>query len=95
MLTTIIAANISVDLYTQSIINGIFEITQGLKYISILNIPLKVKAIVSTFIISFGGLSAHSQVMSILSETNIKYCPYFVSRVIHAIISSFYSLFII
>ena len=89
MLTTIIDKNLNLDVYTQSILNGILEMTQGLKYISILQVPLKIKAILSTFIISFGGISAHCQVMSILSETNIKYFPYFISRILHAIISSF------
>ncbi|MEG0908955.1 MAG: hypothetical protein RSH78_01175 [Bacilli bacterium] len=88
IITTIIDSNINIPPYYQSIINGILEMTQGLKYISVLDIPLKVKAVLSTMIISFGGFSAHLQVMSILSDTEIKYFPYFISRVIHSLIAS-------
>lgn len=87
IITTIIDNNINFNNFYQSILNGIFEMTQGLKYISILNIPLKLKAILSTMIISFGGLSVHMQVMSIISDTKIKYFPFFVARIIHALIA--------
>jgi sporulation integral membrane protein YlbJ len=88
VLTTIINNNIHVDNYNQSIINGIFEMTQGLKYMSLLEIPLKNKAILSTFFISLGGLSVHMQVFSIISGTKIKYLPFFIARLLHASIAS-------
>ena len=40
-------------------------------------------------IISFGGLSVHMQIFSILSDTKIKYLPFLTARVMHAFISSF------
>ncbi len=88
VITTIIDHNINLNSYYQSILNGILEMTQGLKYISELDIPLKIKSIVSTMIISFGGLSGHMQVMGILSDTDIKYLPFLTARIIHALISS-------
>ena len=88
IITTIIDYNLNFTMYYQSIFNGVIEITQGLKYISILDIPLKLECILSTFIISFGGLSGHMQVMGILKDTNIKYYPYLLARLLHAIISS-------
>ena len=42
-------------------------------------------------IISFGGLSVHLQVMSILSNTKVKYLPFLFSRIIHAILSGILS----
>ena len=95
VITTIIDNNIALSRYYQSILNGIFEMTQGLKYVSLLDIPLKIKGVLSVLFISFGGLSVHLQVLSILSDTKIKYYPFFVARVIHACISSllFYFLF--
>lgn len=95
IVTTIIDNNIGLPRYYQSILNGIFEMTQGLKYVSILDIPLKIKGTLSVLFISFGGLSVHMQVLSILSDTKIKYFPFFVARVIHACVSSllFYFLF--
>lgn len=95
VLTTIIDNNINFSNYYQSVLNGIIEMTQGLKYVSLLDIPLKIKGTLSVLFISFGGISVHIQLISILSDTKIKYFPFFVARVIHACISSlmFYSLF--
>ena len=39
IITTIIDNNISLNPYNQSILNGVFEMTQGLKYVSLLPIP--------------------------------------------------------
>lgn len=89
ILTTIIDNNININNYNQSILNGFIEMTQGLKYISILSIPLKLKSVLSTMIISFGGLSVHIQSISILSDTKIKYLPFLTARIIHALISPF------
>lgn len=88
VITTIINSNIHLNNFYQSILNGILEMTQGLKYVSLLNIPLKLKSIISCMLISFGGLSIHMQVISVISDTKIRYYPFFVGRVIHAAISS-------
>ena len=88
-LTTIIDNNINLNNYNQSILNGFIEMTQGLKYVGLLNIPLKLKTIISTLIISLGGFSVHMQLISIISDTKIKYLPFLTARVLHALISSF------
>ena len=88
VITTIIDNNLNLNSYYQSVLNGFFEMTQGLKYISILNIPLKLKAVLSTMIISFGGFSVHMQMMSILSDTKISYFPFLTARLLHAAIAS-------
>ena len=80
IITTIIDIN---PLY-----NGILEITQGLKYISISNLNILIKVLLTTFLISFGGFSIHAQSFSILSNHNIKYFPYLIARIIHGIIST-------
>lgn len=87
IITTIIDNNISLNPYYQAILNGIIEMTQGLKYISILELPLKIKAIIGTMFISFGGISVHMQIISILSDTKIKYFPFLIARILHALIS--------
>ncbi len=87
IITTIINNTINITPYYQAILNGTIEMTQGLKYISILDLPLKIKTIISVMFISFGGISVHMQIISILSDTKIKYFPYLVARVIHALIS--------
>ena len=88
ILTTLINNNLMLDAYHQTLINGIFEITQGLKYLSLLKIPLYNQGLIAVFFLSFGGLSVHMQVLSIISDTKIKYFPYFISRILHASIST-------
>ncbi len=88
VITTIIDHNIQLGNYNQSILNGFIEMTQGLKYVSILNIPLKLKSILSAMILSFGGLSVHMQVESIISDTKIRYFPFLVARLLHALLAS-------
>lgn len=70
-------------------IYGLLEMTQGLKYLAISNISFNLKIIISTFLISFGGISIHIQVFSIIQNKKIRYIPYLVSRIIHGILSSF------
>ena len=95
VITTILDNNINISSYYQSILNGILEMTQGLKYVSALDIPLKIKGTLSVLFISFGGICVHMQVVSILSDTKIKYFPFLVARIIHACFSSllFYFVF--
>ena len=94
VLTTIIDNNINLNSTMQSILNGFVEMTQGLKYISLESIPLKLKCTLTVMILSFGSFSVHLQIMSILSDTNIKYLPFLASRVCCSIISSFLSFFL-
>lgn len=84
VLTTIINNNIHLNNLHQSILNGFVEMTQGLRYISLLEIPLKIKTTLSSMILSFGGMSVHMQVVSILSDTKIKYLPFLTARILHA-----------
>jgi hypothetical protein len=88
VITQVIDNNLNISNYLQTILNGSVEMTQGLKYISLLYIPLKLKSTLSTMIISFGGLSVHVQMISILSDTKIKYLPFLIARILHAVISS-------
>ena len=93
VLTTVINNNLPINNYYKAIINGIFEMSGGLKAVSLLDISLKSKSIISVFIISFGGLSVHMQTLSIISGTPIKYFPYFISRLLHAILSLLLTFF--
>ena len=88
IITTIISNNLKLNSTFQSLLNGFIEMTQGVNYISLEDISLKLKSTLMVMIISFGGLSVHMQVMGVLSDTNIRYFPFFVSRVLASIISS-------
>lgn len=94
VITTIISNNLSLNSTFQSVLNGFIEMTQGIKYISLEAIPLRLKCVLSVMILSFGGLSVHMQIMSVLSDTDIRYLPFLASRVLASIISSL-SLFFV
>ena len=94
VITTIISNNLNLNSTFQSVFNGFIEMTQGLKYISLEAIPLRLKATLTVMILSFGGLSVHLQIMSVLSDTDIKYLPFLASRALASIISSL-SLFLL
>ena len=93
ILTTIITNYVNLPLCYQSLLSGSLEMTQGLKSISLLAIPLKFKVIYSVMILSFGGLSVHMQMFSIL-DTKVKYFPFLVARILHVLISSLLAYFL-
>ena len=71
-----------------AILGGILELTQGIKYVSLLDSNIKIKGMLMTSFLSFGGISVHMQIISIISDTKIKYYPFLIARVIHAFISA-------
>jgi len=88
----IIISTIIINLFDFSdIINTLFkgflEITQGLSSINNLNMSIKLKEIIAITIISFGGISIHSQIQNIVSNTTIQYKYFFIGRLIHTLIS--------
>ena len=50
-------------------------------------VPLVYKAAAAAFVLSWGGLSVHAQIMSILSNTPMRYGPFLFARAIHALIA--------
>lgn len=95
IITTIIDNNFHLSLLNKSLISGLLEMTQGLKHVSLLNTSNNYKAILICMIISFGGLSVHTQVLSIISDTEIKYKPFLLARMIHAVIASIICILLI
>lgn len=69
--------------------SGLFEITQGAQSLSDAStyVMLSQIAIVS-FILGFNGFSVQAQVASIMAKTDIRFIPYFISRILHGIIAS-------
>src|SRR5699024_6768836 len=68
-----------------SIVTGLFEITMGTDTLtSLSNIPILTQLLVISFILGFHGFSIQAQVASILAETDIRFLPYFISRILHA-----------
>ncbi len=70
-----------------TVINGIFEITNGLNSLIDLNVNTTIKEIIATFIISFGGLSIHAQILTFINENKIKYSSFLKGRIFSSIIA--------
>ncbi len=91
ILGTLIFFNIIINLLPiknmllKNILNGFLEITTGLKGLEYLDINTNIKILLSTIYLSFGGLSIHTQIKSILPDTN--YTLFLKSRLYAVVIS--------
>lgn len=73
----------------EPLVGGLFEVTLGAKASAApVDIPLIYKAAAAVFILSWGGLSVHAQVASILNGADLRYLPFLVARFCHALVSS-------
>jgi sporulation integral membrane protein YlbJ len=73
----------------QSIVNGIFEVTLGARSSSNAGMHLLLihKVAIAAFILSWGGICVHAQIVSLLNRTNLRYWPFVVSRALHAVLA--------
>ncbi|MNJ38502.1 Sporulation integral membrane protein YlbJ [compost metagenome] len=76
-------------------VGGIFEVTLGAKASAApVGVPLIYKAAAAAFILSWGGLSVHAQVASILNGADLRYVPFLVARLIHGVLAAILLLLI-
>ncbi|OOP66525.1 sporulation integral membrane protein YlbJ [Heyndrickxia oleronia] len=76
-------------------ISGLFEITIGSDLISrVKESTLFQQAILTSFILGFGGFSIQAQVASILAQTDIRFKPFFIARIFHGIFAAVITIFI-
>lgn len=73
-------------------IKGMIEMTNGLKVIGSLELPIAQKIPISSFLIAWGGLSIQFQTISIMSHTDIKISIYLIAKFSQAIIAFLYAL---
>ena len=64
---------------SHSLVGGLFEVTLGAKEAgaAATSIPLVFKVAAAAFVLSWGGLSVHAQIMSVLSNTPMRYGPFY------------------
>lgn len=79
ILSNIISIYIKFDLINL-LTSGIFEISAGLNNLIDFNITEFFKKIIATTFISFGGLSIHLQVCSVIAESKLSYKSFLVGR---------------
>ncbi|SHM87376.1 sporulation integral membrane protein YlbJ [Gracilibacillus kekensis] len=68
---------------------GFFEITIGANEVSQTESSILIKAVFVSIILAFNGFSVQAQVASILAETDIRFAPYFLARILHAVFACF------
>ena len=86
-LTYIITYPFQNNILLKTCFSGFLEITNGLNNLVNVNIYSKIKEIIAIAIISFGGLSIHTQIKAILEDTQIKYKYFLKGRLLHTMIS--------
>ena len=74
-------------------ISGLFEITLGSQLTSQANdATLLSQAVIVSALLAFGGFSIQAQVASILAETDIRFKPFFLARLLHTLFASLLTL---
>lgn len=73
-------------------ISGLFEITLGSQLTSqVQDATLLQKAMMTSFILAFSGFSVQAQVASILAQTDIRFKPFFIARILQGIFASIFA----
>ncbi|MDN3014871.1 sporulation integral membrane protein YlbJ [Paenibacillus sp. BSR1-1] len=74
-------------------ISGLFEITLGSQLTSLVHeSTLLQKAMITSFILGFSGFSVQAQVASILAQTDIRFKPFFLARILQGVFASLFAL---
>ncbi len=73
---------------------GIFEMVLGVDTVIQSTFSLRLTTTFVTMLISFGGLSIHSQIQSILLKVKLKYFPFFISRIAQMVFSGVISFYL-
>lgn len=94
IISNIIINILNLNSYNSVIIKSLLEITMGIKELSLLNVSDIYKVVLSTIFISFGGLSIHTQVISQICYTKIKYKFFFIGRLFQCVLSGIISFII-
>lgn len=75
-----------------AVLSGFFEITTGVNMTSkALNVPFIQQITAASVIIGWAGLSVHSQVLSIISDTDISIKPYLFGKALQGILAGCYT----
>jgi len=73
--------------------SGILEFTQGVSKIADSNLPLNIQLALTAFIVSFVGLSIHTQIFMFADNSGISYFKYLMFRFLHGWASALIVLF--
>lgn len=71
-----------------SLAAGICEFSTGTLRISVLDISMYEKLIMTSFIVGFAGISVHLQVMAVTAGSGLSLKPYILGKLLHSIIAA-------
>lgn len=71
----------------EAMIFGLFEITSGLKALSVLNLSPILKVCLAEFLLSFGGISIFCQALSFTAPCHIKTAPYLIGKTLSSFLA--------
>ncbi|MFZ5646475.1 MAG: sporulation integral membrane protein YlbJ [Bacillota bacterium] len=74
--------------------SGFFEMTIGSKMAAESSAPIIQQLVAVEIILAWSGLSVQAQVASMISETDIRMLPFILSRIAHAALAAFYTVFL-
>ncbi|MEK3881984.1 sporulation integral membrane protein YlbJ [Paenibacillus sp. PL2-23] len=69
-------------------INGLFEVTLGAKAAGAAGTGLMHQVAIAAWVLSWGGLSVHAQIASLLSRTDLRYKPFLLARLVHGLLAA-------
>ncbi|NLJ80597.1 MAG: sporulation integral membrane protein YlbJ [Firmicutes bacterium] len=71
-----------------AVVAGFFETTLGAQTASVSSAPLQTRAVITSLVMGWSGLSVHSQVAALLAGTKIRLTPYLLARILHGIFAA-------
>lgn len=77
---------------SRGVLSGLIEVTSGEKILSDTSLSLSLATVLSSTIISFGGLSIHAQAYSFLSKFDMPYRKFLRQKITHALFSTIISI---
>ena len=86
LISLIISRYLVLNTNSYILLNGLFDLMKGISSLALVRSNLK-KALFTILFISFGGISIHMQVKSIITDTPIKYKNFLLGRIISTILA--------
>ncbi|SEN30197.1 sporulation integral membrane protein YlbJ [Mesobacillus persicus] len=81
------------DMLSMAFISGLFEITMGSQMASqVQEATLFQQTIITSFFLGFSGFSIQAQVASLLAKTDVRFQPFFISRILHGFFGAIYAV---
>ncbi len=74
-----------------SLAAGLIEFVNGTVSTAGLNIDINSRLVMTAFIIGFGGLSVHAQVVAVIAKYRLSLIPYFLGMLLHGVFAAIYT----